>query len=98
MRGSVAIASALVGGGLLAHFVLQDPGYVALSVGSALFETTVPVFGLLLAGLYVLVRALVESLGSRRRLAELRARRRRRRARDETQRGLLALAAGRWRS
>ena len=98
MRGSVAIASALVGGGLLAHFVLQDPGYVAFSVGSVLFETTGPVFALLLVGLYFLVRALVESLGARRRLGELRARRRRRRARDETQRGLLALAAGRWRS
>ena len=98
MKGSVAIASALVGGGLLAHFVLQDPGYVAFSVGSVLFETTGPVFALLLVGLYFLVRALVESLGARRRLAELRARRRRRRARDETQRGMLALAAGRWRS
>lgn len=98
MRGSVFVASALIGGGLLAHFVLQDPGYVGISVGSALIETTVPVFLLLLIGLYWLVRAVAESLGARRRLAELRAHRRRRRARDETQRGLLALAAGRWRS
>ncbi|MCE3284125.1 MAG: HemY protein [Steroidobacteraceae bacterium] len=98
MRGSILTASALVGGGLLAHFVLQDPGYVAISVGVSLFETTVPVFVLLLIGLYVLTRAGVESLSAKRRLAELRAQRRHRRARDDTQRGLLDLAAGRWRS
>ncbi|HET7203852.1 MAG TPA: heme biosynthesis HemY N-terminal domain-containing protein [Steroidobacteraceae bacterium] len=98
MRGSLLTASALVGGGLLAHFVLDDPGYVAISVGDALFETTVPVFVLVLIALYVLTRAIVESLNAKRRLAELRAQRRHRRAREDTQRGLLDLAAGRWRS
>jgi HemY protein len=98
MRGSVLVASALVGGGLFAHLVLDDPGYVAISVGRSLFETTVPVFLLFLVGLYFLARAAIESLTARRRLATLRMERRRRRARDETQRGLLDLAAGRWRS
>jgi HemY protein len=98
MRGSVLVASALVGGGLLAHFVLKDPGYVAVSIGRSLFETTVPVFLLLLVGLYFLTRFVIESLSARRRLAELRAYRRRRRARDDTQRGFLDLAAGRWKN
>jgi HemY protein len=98
MKGSILVASALVGGGLLAHVVLDDPGYVAISVGRSLFETTVPVFLLLLVGLYFLARAAIESLTARRRLATLRMERRRRRAREETQRGLLDLAAGRWRS
>lgn len=98
MRGSVLVASALVGGGLFAHLVLDDPGYVAISVGRSLFETTVPVFLLLLVGLYFLTRAVIESLTAKRRLATLRTERRRRRAREETQRGLLDLAAGRWRS
>jgi HemY protein len=98
MKGSILVASALVGGGLLAHLVLDDPGYVAISVGRSLFETTVPVFLLLLVGLYFLARAAIESLSARRRLATLRMERRRRRAREETQRGLLDLAAGRWRS
>jgi len=98
MKGSVLTASALVGGGLLAHLVLDDPGYIAISVGSSLFETTVPVFLLLLVGLYLLSRAVIESLTARRRLAMLRIERRKRRARDATQRGLLDLAAGRWRS
>jgi HemY protein len=87
-----------VGGGLLAHLVLDDPGYVAISVGRSLFETTVPVFLLLLVGLYFLARVVLESLDARRRLAALRTERRRRRARDDTQRGLLDLAAGRWHS
>lgn len=98
MKGSVLTASALVGGGLLAHFVLDDPGYVAISAGRSLFETTVLVFLLLLVGLYFMVRAIIESLTARRRLATLRMERRKRRARDDTQRGLLDLAAGRWRS
>jgi HemY protein len=98
MRGSIVTALALVGGGLLAHAVLDDPGYVAVSVGRALFETTVPVFLLLLLGLYFLARTLIESLTARARLAALRNERRKRRARDDTQRGLLDLAAGRWHS
>lgn len=98
MKGSVLVASALVGGGLFAHLVLDDPGYVAISVGRSLFETTVPVFLLLLMGLYFLTRAVIESLTAKQRLATLRSERRRRRAREETQRGLLDLAAGRWRS
>jgi len=98
MRGSLLTATALVGGGLLAHMVLDDPGYVAISVGRSLFETTVPVFLLMLVGVYFLARAVLESLNARHRLAALRTERRRRRARDDTQRGLLDLAAGRWRS
>jgi HemY protein len=56
------------------------------------------VFLLLLVGVYFLARAVLESLNARHRLAALRTERRRRRARDDTQRGLLDLAAGRWRS
>ena len=97
MKGSLWVAVALVGGGLLAHFVLDDPGYVAINVGRSLFETTFPIFLLMLVGLYFLARAVLGSLTARRRLAQLRAERRRRRARDDTQRGLLDLAAGRWR-
>ena len=79
MKDSVLTASALVGGGLLAHIVLDDPGYVAISVGSSLLETTIPVLLLLLVGLYFLARAIIESLTARRRLATLRVERRKRR-------------------
>jgi HemY protein len=97
MKGAAIAALALVGGGLLAHLLLADPGYVAVRVSRQLFETTLPVFLLLLGGLYLGVRSLAATLTSRRRVAELRAERRRRRAREDTQRGLLDLAAGNWR-
>jgi len=98
MKGAVIVALALVGGGLLAHLLATDPGYVAIRLGRTLFETTLPVFLLLLGGAYVLVGVLLRAFASRRRLARLRTERRRRRAREETQRGLLDLAAGQWKS
>ena len=97
MRGATLVALALVGGGLLAQFLLGDPGYVAIRIGRSLAETTLPVFLLLLVAAYVAVRGIAGTVGARRRLAALRAERRRRRARDDTQRGLLDLAAGNWR-
>jgi HemY protein len=97
MKDAAIAAIALVGGGLLAHLLLADPGHVAIRAGQRLFETTLPVFVLMLIGIYVLLRSLVAALTSRRRLAKLRAQRRRRRARADTQRGLLDLAAGNWR-
>lgn len=98
MKGAAIVALALVGGGLLAHFLLADPGYVAIRAGRTLTEMTLPVFVLLLAATYLAARLLAGAVGARRRLAELRAERRRRRARDDTRRGLLDLAAGHWRS
>lgn len=98
MRGAVIVALALVGGGLLAHLLLTDPGYVAIRLGRTLFETTLPVFVLLVAGAYAAATLLMRAFASRRRLAQLRTERRRRRARDDTQRGLLELAAGQWKS
>ena len=56
MKGAAVAALALVGGGLLAHLLLADPGHVALRVGRQLFETTIPVFVLMLVGLYLLLR------------------------------------------
>jgi len=96
MKASAFAALALIGGGLLAHLLLADPGYVAVRAGRQLFETTIPVFLMMLVGLYVLLRSIAAALTSRRRLAMLRTERRRRRARADTQRGLLDLAAGNW--
>jgi HemY protein len=98
MRGAAIVALVLVAGGLLAHLMLADPGYVAIRAGRTLFETTLPVFVLLLAGVHVAAIALSRAFASRRRIAQLRAERRRRRARDDSQRGLIELAAGQWKS
>lgn len=98
MRGAALVAIVLVAGGLLAHLLLTDPGYVAVRLGRTLFETTLPVFVLLVGGGYLAAGALSRAFASRRRIAQLRAERRRRKARDDTQRGLLDLAAGQWKS
>jgi HemY protein len=98
MKGAAIVALALVGGGLLAHLLLADPGYVAIRVGRSLLETTLPVFVLLLAAGYLVAGGVSRAFASRRRIAQLRAERRRRRARDDTQRGLIELAAGQWKS
>jgi HemY protein len=98
MRGAVVAALALVAGGLLAHLLLIDPGYVAIRLGRSLLETTLPIFALILAAGYLAVRAIVNAVSARARLAQLRSERRRRRARDDTRRGLLDLAAGNWKS
>jgi HemY protein len=98
MRGAVVAALALVAGGLLAHLLLIDPGYVAIRLGRSLLETTLPIFALLLAAGYLAVRGIVNAVSARARLAQLRSERRRRRARDDTRRGLLDLAAGNWKS
>jgi len=98
MKGAAIVALVLVAGGLLAHLLLTDPGYVAIRLGRTLFETTLPVFVLLLGAVHVLAIASTRAFASRRRIAQLRAERRRRKAREDTQRGLLDLAAGQWRS
>jgi HemY protein len=98
MKGPAIVALVLVAGGLLAHLLLTDPGYVAIRLGRSLFETTLPVFVLLLAAGHLVAIALSRAFASRRRIAQLRAERRRRKARDDTQRGLLELAAGQWRN
>jgi HemY protein len=96
MRGAAIVALVLVAGGLLAHLLLTDPGYVAIRIGRTLFETTLPVFVLLLGGVHLFVIAAARAFASRRRIAHLRTERRRRKARDDSQRGLIELAAGQW--
>jgi len=98
MRGAAIVALVLVAGGLLAHLLLTDPGYVAIRLGRTLFETTLPVFVLLLAGVHVAAIAATRAFASRRRIAQLRMERRRRKAREDSQRGLIELAAGQWKN
>lgn len=98
MKAAMIVALALVGGALLAHLLLADPGYVAIRLGQSLFETTLPVLLVLLAAGYFTLRGVLGAFTARERLAQLRLERRRRRAREDTQRGLLDLAAGQWRS
>ena len=98
MKGAAIVALVLVAGALLAHLLLTDPGYVAIRLGRTLFETTLPVFVMLLGGVHLLAIAATRAFASRRRIAQLRTERRRRKARDDSQRGLIELAAGQWKN
>jgi HemY protein len=96
MRNALIVAITLIGGGLLAHLLLADPGYVAMRGGRWLFETTVPVFVLMLTAVVLLSWLIARAATARRRFAHVRAQRRKRRAREDTGHGTLALAAGQW--
>ncbi|HSQ70734.1 MAG TPA: heme biosynthesis HemY N-terminal domain-containing protein, partial [Steroidobacteraceae bacterium] len=96
MKGAVTVALVLLAGGLLAHLLLTDPGYVSVRIGRTLFETTVPVALLLLFGGLALLGLLLRAVTMRRRIARLGTERRQRHARRDAQLGIVELAAGNW--
>ena len=78
----------------------EDAGYVMIGYGRWQVETTLAMLLFLLllafATLYLLIRFLVNTYSMPRRLAEWRRERRRRLARRYLNRGLIALAEGKW--
>ncbi|HEY4367986.1 MAG TPA: heme biosynthesis HemY N-terminal domain-containing protein [Steroidobacteraceae bacterium] len=96
MKGALYIAIALVAGALLAHFVLADPGYVAIRFAGYLIELSAVTFALLLVGAYALVRLIARALNARRLWREGQLQRRQDRARRSLARGVLELSAGEW--
>lgn len=96
----LVLAVALVLGGLVGVLVLRDPGYVLIAYQNLAVETSLWFALLVLVGLYAAF-ALVAFLVTRTirgsgRLKGWNARRRTRTARDQTVRGLLLMAEGRW--
>ena len=96
MKGGLYIAAALIGGALLAHFLLADPGYVALRFAGYLIELSAVTFVLGLVGAYFLIRLLVKALNARRLWREGQIQRRQDRARRSLARGLVEMSAGEW--
>ena len=96
MRRSLALVAALVVGTVLANTLLTDNGYVAISFRGYLVEMSVPTLALCLLltllGLHLL-QHLVRLPAARR---ARRLEQRRARARDDLNRGLLEMSAGRW--
>ncbi|MGD8577000.1 MAG: heme biosynthesis HemY N-terminal domain-containing protein, partial [Thiohalophilus sp.] len=92
----ILLAAVLLG--LLAY---QDPGYVLFSRGETTMEMSLALFaGVIVIGfilLYFLIRTLVSSWHVPGRLRLWRKRRRTRRARRSSNRGLIELAEGNWR-
>lgn len=96
MKTGLYIVVALIAGALLAHFLLADPGYVAVRFAGHLIEMSAITFVLLLIGSYFLIRLLLTLFNSRRLWREAQVQRRQDRARRSLARGLLEMSEGEW--
>ncbi len=96
MKTGIYIAVALLAGALLAHFLLADPGYVALRFGGTLIEMPAVTFVLGVIASYFLIRLVVKLLASRRLWREAQQERRLQKARRSLARGLMQMSEGEW--
>ena len=79
MRAGLAIVIALVIGAFAAHLVLEDGGYVLIEARGYVIEMSLPGLAVVLAVLYLLVRAVVAVWNAPHRLGRAVADRRHRR-------------------
>ncbi|HEY5808188.1 MAG TPA: heme biosynthesis HemY N-terminal domain-containing protein, partial [Povalibacter sp.] len=96
MKTGLYIAAALIGGALIAHLVLADPGYVAIRFAGHLVEMSAITFVLVAVGTYFLVRLLLKLLQARRLWREAQLQRKQERARRSLAKGLLEMSEGNW--
>lgn len=97
---ALALFVAIVIGGLVGMLVTYDAGYVMVHFGDWVVETSVWVALLTLLAVYLLMRAIAWSVGALLKgqigLMQWRSGHRARTARQQTVRGLLLMAEGRW--
>jgi len=96
MRAGFWALAALLLGAFLAHFLLQDRGYVLITFMGYNIEMSVPALFLLLCGAYFGLRLIVFLWRAPRRVGEAVADVRTRRAGTKLTRGLIHLAEGDW--
>ncbi|MCK5639739.1 MAG: heme biosynthesis protein HemY, partial [Gammaproteobacteria bacterium] len=100
MRFLLKLLLVLIIAVVLALIARDDPGFVLLSYGDWMLETSLSLALILLAagffGCYLLMRFLVNTRRVPERLRQWRQRRRTAKARKTTNRGLLALTEGHW--
>ena len=96
MRLGLWAIAVLVLGALLAHFLLQDRGYVLISFRGFIVEMSVPGLVLLLAAAYLGVRLIVKLWRAPRRLGAAMAAHRNRTAGERLTRGLMHMTEGDW--
>ena len=96
MRAGLWGVAAVFLGAFAAHFLLRDRGYVLVDFLGYVIEMSVPVLVLALAGAYFAVRLLLALWRAPRRLGEVVAERRLRRAGEKLTRGLIHMAEGDW--
>ena len=96
MRAGLWGVAAVFLGAFAAHFLLRDRGYVLVNFLGYVIEMSVPVLVLVLAGAYFAVRLLLSLWRAPRRLGEVVAERRLRRAGEKLTKGLIHMAEGDW--
>ncbi len=96
MKIGIYIALALLGGALLAHLLLTDPGYVAVRFGDTLIEMSGVAFVLALIGSYFALRLLIQLIRARRLWRESQQERKLHKARRSLARGVMELSEGEW--
>lgn len=94
MKTGLAIIIALALGALAANFLLQDNGYVLIHIRGYSVEMSVPVLVFFLLLIYLAVRICVHIVRAPRRLGELAAQRRQRKAGERITRGYIELGEG----
>lgn len=94
MRASLAIIITLGLGALAANFLLPDNGYVLISLRGYAVEMSIPVLMLMLILLYAAVRFCIHVLTAPRKLGEMTARYRQRKAGERMTRGYIAMSEG----
>ena len=96
----VALLAAIVLGGLLGMWIIRDSGYVMISYGQTAVETSlwVAIAGLIL--IYLVIRGIAYlvrvTLSSQTQVLNWRSSRKAKTARQQTIRGMLFMAEGRW--
>lgn len=96
MKTGLYIAAALIGGALLAHLLLADPGYVGIRFAGRLIEMSAITFVLLAIAACFLIRWVWNLVNVRRLMREAQRQRREDRARKSLSRGLLEMSEGEW--
>jgi len=96
MKRGMYVALALLLGGVIATWLLNDPGRVIIGLHGYVIEMSLPIAVLLLVGTYIATRLCTRLIRARRRTAEERAARQRERAQQQLAQGLIELSAGEW--
>jgi HemY protein len=94
MKTGLAIIIALALGALAANYLLQDNGYVLIHFRGYSVEMSVPVLVFILVLIYLAVRICIHIVRAPRRLGELAAQRRQRKAGERITRGYIELGEG----
>jgi len=94
VKAGLLIVLTLALGALAANYLLADNGYVLINFRGYAIEMSVPVLAFLLILAYLAVRLVVQTWNAPRRLGEMAARRRVRKANDRMVRGYIEMGEG----